>query len=115
MYLHDVEQDIVLSDSPLFSLVVPITIDEFKKTYQRGDPPPFVKEYSSDRATIPDIENDRVGIAWGNDEVSVVACIDDEPSSMIIRNEKPGYSKSIKQPCPWGNPWDETIYLKYFG
>lgn len=86
-----------------------------KNTYQRGDPPPFVKEYSSDRATIPDIENDRVGIAWGNDEVSVVACIDDEPSSMIIRNEKPGYSKSIKQPCPWGNPWDETIYLKYFG
>ena len=115
MYLYDLQQVIVLSDSPLCSLVVPITIDEFKKTYQRGDTPPFVIEYSSDRATIPGMVNDRLGIVWGNDGVSVVASIDEEPFSMIIKNEKTGYSKSIIQPCPWGNPWDETIYLKHFG
>jgi hypothetical protein len=115
MYLHDLEQDIVLSDSPVCSLVAPITINEFKRTYQRGDSPPFVKEYSSDRATIPDIENNRFGIFWGNDGVSVNATIDDEPFSMIISNEKLGYSKSIAKPCPWGYPWDEAIYFKYFG
>jgi hypothetical protein len=115
MYLHDLKQNLVLSDSPICSLVEPISLDEFNKTYQREDTPPFVKGYSSDRAIMPDIENSRLEIHWGDDGISVVASIDDEPFSMIIRNDKKSYSKSIKQSGPWGKPWDETIYKKIFG
>lgn len=115
MYLHDLEQNVVLTYTPICSLVEPILYDEFKKTYQRGDTPPFVKGYVSSRAIIPGIENSRLEIHWADDHVSVVASIDGEPFSMIIRNEKDGYSKSIKQSGPWGKPWDEAIYREKFG
>jgi hypothetical protein len=115
MYLHDLEQNCVLSDAPICCLIEPISYDEFKKTYKRADTPPFVKGYTSDRAIIPDIESSRLNIQWADDEISVVASIDDEPFSMIIRNEKNSYSKSIKQSGPWGRPWDETIYKEIFG
>ena len=115
MYLHDLEQNCVLSEAPICSLIEPISYDDFKKTYKSGDTPPFVKGYASDRAIISDIENSRLKIQWANDSISVVASIDDEPFSMIIQSRKIGYSKAIKQSGPWGNPWDEAIYKEKFG
>ncbi|NQT56116.1 MAG: hypothetical protein HQ551_07795 [Desulfobacteraceae bacterium] len=115
MYLHDLEQNCVLAEAPICSLVEPISYDEFKQTYKGGDTPSFVKGYASDSAIIPDIENSRIEIQWADDQTSVVASVDDEPFSMIIRNEKKGYSKSIKHSGPWGNPWDESIYKEIFG
>ena len=115
MYLHDLEQNCVLADAPICSLIEPISYDEFKKTYKRGDTPPFVKGYVTDSAIIPDIENSRLNIQWAHDGISVVASIDDEPFSMIIQSRKISYSKAIKQSGPWGNPWDEEIYNEIFG
>lgn len=115
MYLHDLEQNYVLADAPICSLVEPISYDEFKKTYKGGDTPSFVKGYASERAIIPDIENSRLEIQWADDHMTVVVSIDGEPFSMIIRNEKNSYSKSIKQSGPWGRPWDESIYKEIFG
>ena len=114
MYLHDLEQNYVLADAPICSLVEPISYDEFKKTYKGGDTPSFVKGYASERAIIPDIENSRLEIQWADDHMTVVVSIDGEPFSMIIRNEKNSYSKSIKQSGPWGRPWDESIYKEIF-
>lgn len=115
MYLHDLEQNCVLSEAPICSLIEPISYDEFKKTYKRGDTPPFVKGYANNSAIIPDIENSRLEIQWADDLISVVVSIDDEPFSMIIKNEEKGYSKSIRESGPWGNPWNEAIYKEIFG
>ncbi len=114
MYLHDLEQNCVLSNAPICSLIEPISYDEFKKTYKGKDTPPFVKGYASDRAIIPDIEDSSLDIQWAADGISVVASIYDEPFSMLIQDIKTGYSKAIKQSGPWGNPWDEAVYKEKF-
>jgi hypothetical protein len=111
MYLHDLEQNRVISDAPVCTLVEPISYDEFKRSYRRGDTPPFVKGYVTDRAVIPDIDVSRLAIQWLDDGVSVMVSVDGDPFTIIAQNK--GYSKAISQSGPWGNPWDDQIAISF--
>jgi hypothetical protein len=115
MYLHYLPDSSVIGDVRICSLVDLITLSRFKETYQKGDVPPLVKEYSTDNAVIKDITNERISINWGYDNQSVAVSIDNAPFSMILKNEKYGYSKATLKKGPWGNPWDSEKYQTKFG
>jgi hypothetical protein len=115
MYLHHLADESVIGDAPICSFVDLITLTKFKETFQRGDAPPLVKEYSTEKAVIKDITNERISIKWSNDNRSVAALIDNAPFSMILKNGKMGYSQAILKKGPWGNPWDHEKYQRNFG
>jgi hypothetical protein len=115
MYLYNYDKKEIVADSAVCSLSDPITYDEFKRIFKKGDTPRIVKEYASKQAIIKDMKNSRLSIKWADNNISVVVMIDDEPFSMIIKDKKPGFSKAIENPCPWANPWDEDLYKQEFG
>ena len=110
MYLHDLHSQSVIADAPIGSLVPPIALAEFKKTYKRGDPPPLVREYSTDRAVVADLTG--LVLKWADDGTSIAALLDGEPIAMILVGEKKGYSKATGKEGPWGRPWDEERYTR---
>lgn len=115
MYLHHVAGKSVVSDAPVCSLTEIIDLNEFKKTYQKGETPPLVKEYCTEKALIQNLTNDRLSITWSADNTSVVTLIDNEPFAMILNSEKEGYSKATVKDGPWGKPWDDEKYKNKFG
>ncbi len=115
MYLHDLTKQCVVGDAPVCSFVPPVSVGEFKQQYRRGDTPPLVKEFSTNRAVVADIETDRIVLRWSRDGCSVVALIDGEPFVMIIAGQKKGLSKAISRSGPWANPWDDDVYKRIFG
>jgi hypothetical protein len=115
MYLHHLADKSVIGDAPLCSLVDLMTLTMFNETYQRGETPPLVEEYSTDNAVLKDITNERISINRSKDNQSVVALIDNAPFSMILKNEKKGYSQATLKEGPWGNPWDNEKYQRNFG
>jgi len=110
MYLHDLQTRQVIADSPLCSLVQPMTLAQFKKTHKRGDAPPLVEEYSTGQALVPDLTSASIILRWGKDGISVVAFLEGEPFSMIVAGEKNGYSRALSKEGPWGHPWDEEVF-----
>jgi hypothetical protein len=112
MYLHDLRSQSVIADAPICSLVPPLTLAEFKKTYKRGDAPPLVKEYSTEKAVRADLSG--LILKWAEDEISVVALLEGEPLTMIVAGEKQGYSKAVGKEGPWGHSWDEKAYTEKF-
>ena len=115
MYLHHLSDKSVIADVPVCSLDELMTLSRFNETSQRGDTSQLVNEFSTDKAVIKDITNEKISIKWGKDNQSVAVSIDNAPFSMILKNEKYGYSKATLKEGPWGNPWDSEKYLINFG
>ena len=115
MYLHNLKEQRVVADSPICSLAPPIAQVDFKKTYSRGDPPPFIAEYSSPKALMPDFTTDRIVLRWSDDANSIVVLVDGEPFSMILAGQKTGFSKAISKEGYLGHPWSPEAYAKAFG
>ena len=115
MYLHKLMEQIVVADAPLYSLTPPIAQVDFKRTYIRGDTPPFVAEYSTPRAFMPGVTADRIILRWSDDGRSIVALVDGEPFSMILAGQKTGFSKAISKEGYLGHPWSSAAYAKTFG
>jgi hypothetical protein len=72
-------------------------------------------KYSTPRAFILDITAERIVLKWSDDGNSIVALVDDEPFSMIIAGQKPGFSKAILKEGYLGHPWSATEYANAFG
>ena len=114
MYLHDLRRRSVIADSPVASLAPLMELSEFKALYRGDGPPPFVIGYCAPESVRLDLSNDELAILWGLDGISVAVSINGEPFSMIVPNEKRGYSKAIQSKGPWGNPWDQALYRAHF-
>jgi hypothetical protein len=112
MYLLDLQSGNVIADSPIGSLVEPMTLAEFKKSYQRGATPPLVKEYSTDRAIGANLAD--LVLKWADDGNAVVALLEGDPVTMVVAGEGRGYSKAVSKEGPWGRPWDEKAYTDRF-
>lgn len=113
MYLHDLEKRKVIGDAPVCSLVEPLSLKEFQKTYRGKGAPPLVKEYASAAATIADLDSRMIRLKWADD--AVVAMIKRKPVAMIVRATKRGHSRAIAKEGPWGHPWDQRKYDELFG
>jgi hypothetical protein len=113
MYLHDLQTREVILGSPVCSLVPPVSLFEFQKSYKRGDIPPLVGDFSTDQAVVTDLSG--LVLRWAEDQISVVAILNGEPRTMILAQEKKGYSRAVRvETGPWGCPWDETKYRDNF-
>lgn len=113
MYLHDLQSRQVIADAPLCSLKPPTPLAEFRRTYQRGQTPPLVREYATDSAEITEISD--LTLTWGDDGSSVAACLHGVPIAMVLADQKAGYSKAVSKEGPWGRPWDNDAYVQRFG
>ena len=109
-YLHDIQQNNVIGEAPVCSIVELMELEKFKEFYKGQCAPPLVKGYADEKAIYPNMTNDRLDILWQVNGTSVLVTIDDEPFSMILNNEKLGYSKAIITDGPLGHPWDSHLY-----
>jgi hypothetical protein len=114
MYLHDLHRRCMIADAPVCSLSPLIELSEFRSTYRRGEPPPFVTGYCSPQAVCPHLMSEQLSIVWGRDHLAVATYFDGEPFSLIAPPEKKGYSKAILAQGPWGNPWLPQLYHEKF-
>ena len=115
MYLHDHSKEQVAGDAPICSLDRLVSVADFKKNFKRGDTPPLVEEYSTSKALITDMSEDRINIIWSQDDRSVAVFIDNKPFAMIVNGQNRGFSKALSSQGPWGNPWDDKIFSTAFG
>lgn len=111
-YLIDAESGKISKDVFLYSPVAAEdTLD--KSHIEQGNPPKLVKEFSSDVACKPKVnESDFSVIASGKGDYCIL--LNNEPLAAIYQNKQRGYSKSLVKNGGFGIPWCENKYAQVF-
>ncbi len=92
MYLKDLDNDTIIGDAPICSLIPLLSLVDFKTSYKGKGAPPLVDGYISIDAVLPDMSNERIGVIWDSKESCVDVTIDSKPVSRIEKGNKSGFS-----------------------
>ena len=90
--------------------IAPAQLEEF-----RGSAPPTTQLVAGDQSLVTRPEASRMRFVWSDDGHSVGFIYMDVPLGFIANAQKFGYSRNLRMPSPWGNPWDEKLFRKTFG
>jgi hypothetical protein len=88
---------------------------EVPKDWFRGSPPPITTVYASPTAYRPDLPLGQVAVTWAADGRAAAVFVGDEPVAFLIVGQLLGYSRAVATDGPWGHPWDEGQFERYFG
>ena len=81
----------------------------------RPGPPPAAEGYAGPGALCPDPSAHRWELRWAADGESVALLRDGVALALIARAERPGYSRLLAKPGPWGAVWDEQLFREVMG
>jgi len=102
----------ILNDCFVYNRIPPI--DEREVRNYEGGPPSITKVFATTSAQFKNINKDDIELKWSKIRVAVVVEVRNKPIAFLVDFEAKGYSKSIVGCCPWGNNWDESIWVSYF-
>lgn len=113
LYLSEKGSSKPYKDSFAYSPIEPVSKINLK-AINKGEPPVLSKDLASKNAVIENPNQSDFTFHWSKDGESVTLLYKSQPISMIVKESKLGFSKSLKKKSPLGIPWDDKIYIKYF-
>jgi hypothetical protein len=76
-----------------------------------GNPPVSV-QYASKQAAIKKILKESIQFQWHKDGSVAVLLVQRNPICMLDGLLRISHSKAVKEPGPYGIPWDQDVFLK---
>lgn len=76
-------------------------------------PPPAPAEVIHSGGSISDAHESRWELAWSTDGQAACLFVDGEVRGLITPSG--GYTRFLQRVCPWGKPWDDTVFGDLFG
>lgn len=80
----------------------------------KNGPPLLLRQFATSVAVQRSVAEESLRIEFSADGNSALVLLSGEPWALVIYDQKHGYSKSLSVAGPFGFPWDEQIYHKYF-
>jgi hypothetical protein len=109
LYLSDPAIGSIIADAWVYNRVPPPPISQLP-TY-RPDPPPAAEGYARPESLYEDPTAHHWQLQWSNDGESVAVLCDGVALAMIAQATKRCYSRNLIKTGPWGNVWDEALFL----
>jgi hypothetical protein len=113
LYLTEAGQPKPDKDAFVYSPIPPIkdlNIEDIKN----GESPILTESIASTSAVINSAQAEDFTFLWSTDGESVAVLHKSTPLAMITKDSKSGFSKSLSKESFFGNPWEQSIYNKYF-
>lgn len=108
LYLSEPGGPRVVADAWVYNRVPPPPRERVAS--YRPAPPPAAEGFAGPDALCPDPAAHRWSLLWSADGESVALVRDGVPLALVARAGRPGYSRLLARPGPWGAPWDEAAY-----
>lgn len=113
LYLTDAGESTPARDAFVRSLVPPISRAELSGYKDSGGPPPICEGFANPDSSSPDLSG-KIQLRWSRDGESVAIVVDQAPLAMIVAGSPRGYSRAILRSGPWGEPWNEELFVRTF-
>lgn len=113
LYLSEPGTGRVMADAWAYNRVPPPPVSQVS-SYRPG-PPPAAKGYAGPQAVCPDPSGHRWELRWSADGESVAVLRDGVALALIALARRPGYSRFLAKPGPWGATWDEQLFREVMG
>jgi hypothetical protein len=103
-------------DIVVYSTGILATEAEALRAAQDGTPPPLTKDAATAEAVIRDATARDFSFRWSADGKGIALLRDGRPVAMLLPESKKyvGYSRALAKRCPFGRPWDDTLFRASF-
>lgn len=111
LYLTEPDSQKVAADAWVYNRITAPSLEEVKA--YRGGPPPAAQSFASHDAQCLSPEDHEWSFLWSADGSAVCVCKDGQPQAFATLGS-PGCSRELVKEGPWGTPWTEAAFRKWF-
>lgn len=112
VWLYLSNGDEIISDCLLANLVEPV--DAINKPKNRDAPPPVIGRYLTSAVPSELPSESDLGFTWSDSGEDVAVSVNGVVVGFVISGERRGYSRTLCQAGPWGNPWSDDLFGSSF-
>jgi hypothetical protein len=114
LYLTEVRGQRPEKDCFVYSPIQPVEEPNLE-AMASGAPPVLPRDLASAVAVLVESSAKDFSFVWSEDGESVVVMHRGTARAMIVSGERRGYSRALAKASPIGKPWDDSVFVRYFG